>query len=62
MCVFISCSVLYILEELWYAMMKIEATISHAKGARFIFAMESNSRFTSWHDIRTGEEKCWRNF
>ena len=34
-------------------MLKIEATIAHAEGTGFIIAMDSNSRFISWHDILT---------
>jgi len=34
-------------------MQKIEATIAHAKGAGVIIAMDSNSKSTSWHDIKT---------
>jgi len=33
--------------------LKIEATIAHAKGAGIIIVMDSNSRSTSWHNILT---------
>ena len=31
----------------------MEATITHAKGVGIIFAIDSNTRSTSWHDVLT---------
>jgi hypothetical protein len=36
---------------------KMEATLAHAKGVEFIFAMDSNSRSTSWHDMLTNKRR-----
>jgi len=35
---------------------KMEATLAHAKGVGIIFAMDSNSRSTSWHDVLTNKK------
>jgi hypothetical protein len=34
---------------------KMEATLTHAKGVGIIFAIDSNSRSTSWHDVLTNK-------
>jgi hypothetical protein len=34
-------------------MIKIEAIIQHAEGAGILLAMDSNSRFTTWHNTQT---------
>jgi hypothetical protein len=44
-----------------FDMQKIEAIISHAKGAGVLIAMDTNSRSTSSHDTPTEGEECLRN-
>jgi len=34
---------------------KMEATLTHAEGTGIIFAIDSNSRSTSWHDVLTNK-------
>ena len=36
--------------------LKIVAIIQHAKGECILIAMESNSRYTTWHDTLTKKE------
>jgi hypothetical protein len=41
----------------------MQAVFTHANGTRTIFAIDSNARYITWHDLLTNKRgKGWRNF